>query len=56
MEELSKEELEQLSSYVDDIERNEMYYGNKKEFQERHENIKKCLYNLMNNHEKTIKK
>ena len=49
MKELSKESLEQLASYCDDIERNEMYYGDKKFFEKRHDEIKLYLKNLMLN-------
>ena len=51
MKELLKEELKQLASYVDDIERNEMWYGNKAEFEERHEKIKVYLHNLIHKNE-----
>ena len=49
MKELSKEALEQLCSYVDDIERNKMYYGNKDLFEKRHDEIKIYLKNSMLN-------
>lgn len=42
-ERFTKTELEQLYSYCEDREREGWYYGNKKQFENRHESIKKKL-------------
>ena len=44
---LTKTELEQLLSYVEDREREGWYYGNKEQFEKRHANIKKEIELLL---------
>ena len=44
---LTTTELEQLMSYVEDRESVGWYYGNKTQFEKRHQNIKRELESLM---------
>ena len=44
---LKKTEIEQLSFYVEVVEKLGEYYGNKKQFDNRHKKIKEFLANLL---------
>ena len=50
--ELNENEVNQLASYCDLIEADDLYYGTKKDFKDRHENIKIYLKNLMLKYER----
>lgn len=44
---LTVEELEQLMTYVADREETGWYYGNKEQFEKRHQNIRRELQSLL---------
>lgn len=44
---LRRTHIEQLLSYVEEREKEEWYYGNKKQFEKRHEEIKNLLMHIL---------
>ena len=48
IENLNKAHLEQLLSYIKDVEDEGWYYGNKKYFEIRHKHLKEMIENALN--------
>jgi len=52
--ELNKAKAEQLMWYFTEIEQTDFYYGDKRWFDKRHKEMKKCLTNMLKNFNHTV--